>query len=477
MMLAAARSSILPMKFAEPSTIAALATPPGAGGIAIIRLSGPQAHAIIRRLFRPWPEKPAYFHLYLGYIYPSETADRPLDQVFITLMPEKRSYTREPLAEIHCHGGLYITRKILSLLYGLGAEAAGPGEFTRRAYLNGRIDLAQAEAVAALIAAESEAGLQAATAQLEGSLSERISKLLVVLDGLLAGIENELDLLAEEGDNYHQPDFPERLAELLAGGRKLLAARRRGRLCQAGLKVVLAGRPNVGKSSLLNALLAEDRALVSAVSGTTRDVVSAAFELAGIRIELADTAGLGEPRDELEALGMTRTAAWLEKADLVLLVLDRSCPLKETDRELYLRISQRPHLLLLNKCDLPAAFSPADLGRCLGNEGEVVECSARRDQVEIEALLAALAAFVGKSAPAAENAVLLLAQRHFELLGDFVAALERARELCHGDLFPLDLLAEELHRARRALLEITGQGQEATESLLDAVFSRFCVGK
>jgi tRNA modification GTPase len=464
------------MKSVAQSTIAALSTPPGAGGIAIIRLSGPEAHTIVRRVFHPWPENPEFFHFYLGHIHPPDGPGRLLDQVFLVLMPEGRSYTREPLAEIHCHGGIYVTRKILSLFYELGAEAAAPGEFTRRAFLNGRLDLAQAEAVAGLIAAESEAGLRAAAAQLKGSLSQRIEELLSRLDRLLAGVESELDLLAEEGENYQQPELPARLAELRDSGRQLCAARKQGRFCQSGLKVVLAGRPNVGKSSLLNALLAEDRALVSSVSGTTRDVVSAALELAGIRIELADTAGLDEPRDELEALGMARTNEWLEKADLILLLLDRSRPLSKNDIELYEKISSRPHLLLLNKVDLPAAFSSAELSCRLRCSDLPIACVARRGRAEIEDLRQALSDFVAKAVAKSENAAVILNQRHYERLAAFVAALERALALSENRI-QLDLLAEELQQARQALLEILGREQAAVETLLDVVFEQFCIGK
>jgi tRNA modification GTPase len=238
----------------------------------------------------------------------------------------------------------------------------------------------------------------------------------------------------------------------------------------------LAGRPNVGKSSLLNALLAEDRALVSSVSGTTRDVVSAALELAGIRIELADTAGLDEPRDELEALGMARTNEWLAKADLILLLLDRSRPLSKNDIELYEKISSRPHLLLLNKVDLPAAFSGAELSCRLRCSDLPITCVARRGRAEIEDLRQALSDFVAKAAAKSENAAVILNQRHYERLAAFVAALERALVLSENRI-QLDLLAEELQQARQALLEILGREQAAVETLLDVVFEQFCIGK
>ncbi len=458
------------------STIAAISTPPGAGGIAILRLSGERAHSIVSRIFRPWPHNPQYFHLYLGYIH-DPVSDCRLDQVLMALMPEKGSYTGEAVAEIHCHGGTYLARKILDLLFSLGAEPAAPGEFTRRAYLNGRLDLAQAEAVAGLIAAESEAGLNAAAAQLAGGLSRRVEDLLAELEDILAGIEVEIDLLAEEGDNYRHENLAGRLAGLLRRGEELASGYERGRLSREGLRVVLAGRPNVGKSSLLNALLAEDRALVSQVAGTTRDVISASIEVAGVKIELADTAGLDEPRDELEALGMARTRSWLERADLVILVLDHSRPLSDADYELYQQIKEKPHLLVLNKQDLPGRCTAAEISRRLASRAPVLRCVADREGSDIRELVAALSDFVTARHPAESSGIVISSRRHYDLLCAFVAALRRAREL---SLVPepfLDLLAEELHQARKALLAIVGRDSEAVESLLDTVFAGFCVGK
>ena len=458
------------------STIAAISTPPGAGGIAILRLSGDQAHGIVSKIFRPWPRDPQYFHLYLGYIH-DPVSDRRLDQVLMTLMPEKRSYTGEAVAEIHCHGGAYLARKILDLLFSLGAEPAAAGEFTRRAYLNGRLDLAQAEAVAGLIAAESEAGLNAAAAQLAGGLSQRVETLLTDLEEILARIEVEIDLLAEEGDNYRHENLAERLSGLVRQGEELASSYERGLFLREGLKVVLAGRPNVGKSSLLNALLAEDRALVSQISGTTRDVVSASIEIAGVKVELADTAGLDEPRDELEALGMARTRSWLERADLVVLVLDHSRPLSDTDCELYRQLKERPHLLVLNKQDLPGRCTAAEIHDRFASREPVLGCVADRDGSDIRELVAALTDFVRKRQPAESSGTVVSSRRHYDLLCAFAAALRRARELSRAPEPLLDLLAEELHQARKALLAIVGRDSEAVESLLDTVFAGFCVGK
>ncbi len=441
-----------------------------------MRLSGPQAHLIIEQVFQPWPARPDYFHLYLGYIC-DPLSKLKLDQVLVTLMPSGRSYTGEAMAEIHCHGGPYNSKKILTLLFALGAEAASPGEFTKRAYLNGRLDLTQAEAVACLIAAESESGLAAATAQLAGGLADFINQMLTSINQLLATVEVEIDLLAEEGLNYTRPHLVTPLSRLKNECRNLLDSYRRGRILQNGIKVVLAGRPNVGKSSLLNALLAEDRVLVSPISGTTRDVVSAPLEIAGIKVELSDTAGLDQPQAELEVLGMARTQRWLEQAGLILLVFDQSRALHDFDDELYNKVHSKPHLILLNKADLKPVFSEAQLRQRFSYEGPLLRCIGARDQVDISEVIAGLTNFLKADSELLSDNLFLTQQRHFDLFSKVYEDISRALALVLESDPLLDMLAEELHQARFHLLELTGQEQEASEGLLDIVFSQFCVGK
>ncbi len=468
----------------ENNTIAAISTPSGAGGIAIIRLSGAAAHIIVRQVFRGLPDEAVFFHLYLGYIFTPENR-QDIDQVLLTLMPAGRSYTGEKMAEIHCHGGLYNSKKILSLLFNLGAEAAPPGEFTKRAYLNGRLDLTQAEAVAALINAESEAGLVAATAQLAGGLADFVNVMLLTVNQILAAVEVEIDLLVEEGLNYSQPDLFLPLQKLEENCRILLNSYQRGRITQSGIKVVLTGRPNVGKSSIMNALLAEDRALVSAVSGTTRDVVSASLEIDGIKVELSDTAGLDEklvgdsPEAELEALGRARTEQWLKQAALVLLVLDQSRELTDFEVELYQKISQKPHLILLNKQDREPQFTLTELRRRFSYEGPVLGCIGAKDNLKIDNVVAGITDFIKSQTVigVGDTAVMISQQRHYDLLTAVRIGLNRTLELLESGVPPLDMLAEELHQIRFLLLEITGAEARDVEGLLDLVFSQFCVGK
>jgi len=468
----------------ENNTIAAISTPPGAGGIAIIRLSGTSAHTIVRQIFHSLPAEPDFFHLYLGYIFSPENR-QDIDQVLLTLMPAGHSYTGEKMAEIHCHGGLYNSKKILSLLFKLGAEAAPPGEFTKRAYLNGRLDLTQAEAVAALINAESEAGLVAATAQLAGGLADFVNTMLLTVNQMLAAVEVEIDLLAEEGLNYSQPDLYLPLQKLEENCRNLLNSYQRGRITRNGIKVVLVGRPNVGKSSIMNALLAEERALVSAVSGTTRDVVSASLEIDGIKVELSDTAGLDDklhadnPQAELEALGRARTEQWLKQAALILLVLDQSHELTDFEVELYQKIRQKPHLILLNKQDRESVFTLTELQRRFSYEGPVLGCIGAKDNLKINNVVAGIADFIKSQTVTGggETAVMISQQRHYDLLTSVSHSLNQVLELVKSGASPLDMLAEELHQIRFFLLEITGAEARDVEGLLDLVFSQFCVGK
>ncbi|MCK5681064.1 50S ribosome-binding GTPase, partial [bacterium] len=290
--------------------------------------------------------------------------------------------------------------------------------------------------------------------------------------------------LAEEGLNYSHSGLVAPLSKLEKACRELLHSYQRGRILRSGIKVVLAGRPNVGKSSLMNALLAEDRALVSAISGTTRDVISASLEIGGIKVELSDTAGLDDslqadnPQAELEALGMARTEKWLAQAALVLLVLDQSQELADFDDKLYQKIKDRPHLLLLNKQDKEPAFSISELSRRFSYTGSVLGCVGAKGQVEIAEVVAGIGGFIkSQTATSSDTAVMISQQRHYDLLSDVGAGLNQALELLKTGVPPLDMLAEELHQIRFSLLEITGAESRDADGLLDIVFSQFCVGK
>jgi tRNA modification GTPase len=464
------------MNHSDPAdTIAAISTPLGEGGIGIVRLSGPEALPIARRLFRPRKKRRRWqaHRLYLGHIV--DPGQGVVDEVLLTFMPAPHTYTREDVVEINCHSGYGVLSRILELALARGARLARPGEFTLRAYLSGRIDLTQAEAVLELIRARTAAGLKVAAGHLAGGLGRRLREIREGLLDLLAQVEAALDFPEEAAEVA-----PEGMAEALEAQTQALAALaasyREGRLLQEGLRVVIAGRPNVGKSSLLNRLLRQDRAIVTEIPGTTRDVIEEAVTLGGVAVRLSDTAGLRPARDRLEALGVERTRDRLSQADLVLYLVDGSLPLDPADREALAELADRSGLAVINKLDLPQALPEADLKAA--TPFPVVKISALTG-FGIEDLKQAIAdaALGGGLHPAGE---MVTQGRHHRHLLDCLGCLERARDLLKpvppGPAAPpWELEALELQGAIRELGEITGE--EVGDDVLDRIFSRFCLGK
>ena len=443
-------------------TIAAVSTPVGEGGISILRLSGSRSHAILKTLFSPLPDFFTPFHLYLGMIHDPESGE-PLDQVLVVRMEAGRSYTREEMVEIHCHGGRLITGKILQLLLDQGARLAEPGEFTRRAFLHGRIDLVQAESIAALIAAGNEQAMQVAIRQLAGGLSEELIILEQRLSRQLAALEVELDRLEEE------------LAALQKKVKQLVSSYEEGRMLVAGLRVVLVGRPNVGKSSLLNAMLGRDRSIVTEIPGTTRDVVSERLALGGMTVEIADTAGICQSGDMVEQLGMAQTNKWLQRADIAIMVMDNTKMPGDEDRRIFQRLASQRHVVVVNKQDLPAAFTAEWLQQFLGSSISLVYTSARKGQADISALQAKLREIIERDFQSLAGEQIICQARHKILLEKVQRSLERALQLLSVPVPFLDMVAEELRQARRFLREISGRQWDG--DLLDTIFANFCVGK
>ncbi|HIT69052.1 MAG TPA: tRNA uridine-5-carboxymethylaminomethyl(34) synthesis GTPase MnmE [Candidatus Aphodomonas merdavium] len=440
-------------------TIAAVATPPGTGGVAIVRVSGPEAEAVLNRSFRrgggasgPWESH----RLSFGKILRGQEI---VDEGMAVLMRAPKSYTREDVAELYCHGGTAVTRMVLEAVLLAGARPAAPGEFTRRAFENGRIDLAQAEAVMRLVGAQGEAQARAARRQLEGAVSHGIVEVRQKLTEMLSQI-------AACTDFPDEIDEAPAAANLIAQGRALCAQLRaacdpsRARVLETGLDVVLVGRPNVGKSSLLNALLGEERAIVTADAGTTRDAVRGTLEIAGVRVNLTDTAGIRQTGSEAERIGVQRAKEAAERADLVLAVLDASRPLEADDEEILRQARQVRCVVVLNKCDLPRAQGMPQGMAVSARTGEGTD---------------ALRALLEETARSAQSGSALLTQaRHIDAaqraagaLEEMVAAIEKG--------VPLDFAAVDATAALRALGEITGE--DAEQSVIDAVFAHFCVGK
>jgi tRNA modification GTPase len=452
--------------FSTSDTIVAIATPPGHGGIGVVRLSGPDAHAIGLRLIavdRPLEPRRATFTSVLGPTTADGAGRAELDHVVATYFPAPRSYTGDDVVELSAHGSPVVLRAIVASAIEGGARLAEPGEFTLRAFLNGRIDLPQAEAVADLIAAATPLQARAAFDQLEGTLTQHIGEIDRSLFDLAARLEASIDF-PDEG--YHfltAAAVATELDALIARMSALLAGARRGRLIRDGLQVAIVGAPNVGKSSLFNALAGAARAIVTDVPGTTRDLVTEAVDIGGLRVTLVDTAGLHDTADVVESEGVARAERAQEVADLVLFVLDRSLPLPGDVDPDDLPLNHKV-LYIANKADLPGAWSGRD----------VVEVSALTGE-GLDALRARMAAALDvdplDDPPAMTNV------RHIALVQRADEALRRARDAarCAGASLSEEFVLADLQDARAALEEISGR--RAPEDLLAHIFSRFCIGK
>ena len=449
----------------DDDTIAAVATAPGAGGIGVVRVSGPGAAQIAHMLLGRAP-RPRHAH----YARFTEADGALLDRGLLLWFPAPRSYTGEDVLELHAHGGPVLLDLLLRRVYALGARPARPGEFTQRAFLNGKLDLAQAEAVADVITAGSESALRAAQRALSGAFSARVRELQTLLTGARVQIEAALDFPEEELELLADPALAAALTGLVAALDAVLAEARRGVRLARGLEVVLVGAPNVGKSSLLNALAGTERAIVTALPGTTRDVLCVELALDGVRLQVADTAGLRTTHDLVEREGVRRALAALAQADLALLVTRAD----DWQRDLALLRQQAgasPELLVVvNKIDLdqlPAARSvEPDMPPRIALSAQT---GAGLDLLRAE--LRARAGGVGADSAFSAR------ERHLDALqraaAEIAAAREETARAGHGGM--AELAAEALRRAQGALDELTGQ--HSSDDLLGAIFSSFCIGK
>ena len=452
-------------------TIAAIATPLGEGGLAVIRISGANALAVADRSFVPQgraavkPSAAATHTLHYGHVV---QRGRVVDEVMAAVMRAPRTFTREDVVELSCHGGMLAAKSVLDTVLENGARLAEPGEFTKRAFLNGRIDLAQAEAVADLIHARTDLALAAANEQLAGKLSQRINQLRDELLQTLAHVEAHLDFPDED----ISPDTRETLLGRLDRAQRfmeeLLQTADEGQLLRRGIRAAIIGRPNVGKSSLLNQLLGRDRAIVSAIAGTTRDTIEETANIRGIPVIFIDTAGLRESGDQLEIEGMRRSRLALARAELILHVLDHSEPLTRED-ELYLAdFAAKKRLIVCNKADLPGRLVlPPDV------TGSVVEVSCATGY-GLEALKDTIKQLVWAGEIRAEMLEVMINSRHQGALRRAHEANGRTLAALRGNL-TLELGAMDLRIAVNAVGEVVGK--TSTEDLLDSIFSQFCIGK
>jgi tRNA modification GTPase len=452
-------------------TIAAIATPLGEGGLAVIRISGPDTLAVADRVFRPAGKKspapsaaPTHTILY-GRIFRREVL---VDEVLLSVLRGPRTFTREDTVEISCHGGLLPAKLVLDTVLENGARLADPGEFTRRAFLNGRLDLAQAEAVADLIHSRTALALAAANEQLAGKLSQRINELRDELMRTLAHVEAHIDFPDEDIAPETRLQLIQRLEKGAAFLEELLRTANEGQILRRGIRAAIIGRPNAGKSSLLNRLLGHDRAIVSPVPGTTRDTIEETADIRGLPVVFIDTAGLRDSQDAIEVEGIRRSRASLAQAELILHVLDASEPLTAEDEAYLKEFAGKPRILVRNKTDLPSQCSQVREDSlwavdvcCLSGQG-------------IEPLKDAIKGMVWAGRTEAGMLQVMINSRHQEALGRARTATRETIAALRAEA-TLELVALDLRIAVGAVGEIVGK--TTTDDLLDSIFSQFCLGK
>jgi tRNA modification GTPase len=452
-------------------TIAAIATAivPQQGSVGIVRLSGLEAVAIARRLFHAPGDQGWETHRILyGYVLHPVTR-QPVDEALLLLMLAPRSYTREDVVEFHCHGGIIAVQQVLQLCLEQGARLAQPGEFTLRAFLNGRLDLTQAESIADLVGARSPQAAQTALAGLQGKLAQPIRHLRTACLDILAEVEARIDF-EEDLPPLDEASIEQQLGQVVTTVTQILATADQGELLRTGLKVAIVGRPNVGKSSLLNAWSRSDRAIVTDLPGTTRDVVESNLVVGGIPIQVLDTAGIRETSDQVEQIGVARSRAAAQSADLVLFTLDAQAGWTEADQAIYDPVSDRPLIIVINKIDLLAPDAPVSLPHL---PHPTVSTAAALNQ-GIEVLEQAILKIVQTDRIQAANLDLAINQRQAAALTRAQVALQQV-QMTIADQLPLDFWTIDLRIAIQALGEIVGE--DVTESVLDRIFSRFCIGK
>ncbi len=454
-------------------TIAAIATALGEGSIAVVRVSGPEAINSVAKLFRSKLDlREATSHtVQYGWIIDPQS-DRRIDEVLVTVMKGPRSFTAEDVVEISTHGGIVAVKSVLELVLRHGVRLAEPGEFTKRAFLNGRIDLAQAEAVIDLIRSKSDRAFQVARRQAEGAVSKKIFPLRQQLIELIAHVEVNID--------YPEHDVEDVTAELIRSNcrqvreevNELLQRSNEGKILREGIVTAIVGRPNAGKSSLLNALARENKAIVTDIPGTTRDIVEESVSLSGIPLRLLDTAGIRETEDVVEQIGVERSHGALNDADLILLVLNRHEELHEDERKLLQQLKDRSTIIVVNKIDLPERLDTAEIERDYPSE-RIVYLSAKEGQ-GIEQLERAVTGMFFSGAVESGDITYVSNTRHITLLHQTRQSLEDAIQATFEGV-PIDLIQIDITASWESLGQILGDA--AGDSLLDQIFSQFCLGK
>jgi len=454
-------------------TIAAISTPIGEGGIGIVRIGGKDALDIAGRIFKAKDgRKPSEFKAYTThYGWVVEAKDgKIIDEVILTVMRAPRSYTKEDIVEINCHGGIVALRAVLELVLENGCRLAEPGEFTKRAFLNGRIDLAQAEAVLDIIRAKTDSALKIGTEQLKGALSKEINNLRQSLVSILAVLEANIDFPEEEIGAADLGKIRWDIARINDQLMNLLEQAKHGRILREGIHVVICGRPNVGKSSLLNALLKQERSIVTAVAGTTRDAIEEIIDINGIPVRIVDTAGIIEPRDLVEKKAVERSKEYIRLADLIIFIFDGNRKLKQEDRVLIRKLAKKKAIAVINKIDLRQQIEKTEL---LKRFDRVVNISAKKAK-NINLLEEEISDFVFKGKITASETALIANRRHIECVRQAQKLIEEALNSLDNRL-SLEFIAQGIKDAVGNLDGVLGKN--FPEDLLDKIFSDFCIGK
>lgn len=452
-------------------TIAAISTPRGEGGIGIVRISGNNALDILEKIFKPKSGKAIKglrnYSINYGHIFDGKTL---VDEVLVSIMKAPNTYTREDIVEINCHGGFVITEKVLEVVLKNGARIAEFGEFTRRAFLNGRIDLTQAEAVIDLIHGKTEKSVSLSLNQLRGDLKEQIEHLKKLVLDVAAHINVVLDYPEEGIDDPLPEHLVENLQEVLDTTDRLIRSYDKGKMIKEGIKTAIVGKPNVGKSSILNSVLKEERAIVTHVAGTTRDVIEEVVNLKGIPLVLVDTAGIRKTDDLVENIGVEKSKKLIESADLILFVVDGSRPLDEEDMKIHEAIKAEKVIGILNKIDIKEDIDLSPLTKI----SKWLEISAIKNQGIDEMEEEIYRHIIDENIEDSSQKITITNVRHKSALEKTKQSIENIFETIESGL-PMDLMAVDIKGALDSLSEVTGE--ISSEDLLDHIFSNFCVGK
>ncbi len=463
------------MSLLNEDTIAAIATPFGTAGIGKIRISGPEALEIAARVFQGNKKKnlkevKTYTANYGSVIDPIEK--KKADEVICIVMKKPHSFTGEDVVEFDCHGGMVPLQRVLEVILQNGARLAEPGEFSKRAFLNGRIDLAQAESIIEVINSKTNKGLDLALNHLSGKLSNRIKEIKDLIIILLAHLEAAIDFPEDEIEGFNSLETGKRLKVVKEGIKALLETSNQGKIYQEGIKTIIIGKPNVGKSSLLNVMLEENRAIVTDIPGTTRDIIEEYINIAGIPLKIIDTAGIRETEDYVEKIGVEKTRESLKKADLVIMMLDISQGVNETDLQIYQLVKEKPVIIVINKIDLNPTINEKRIKNIFDSH-TLLKISIKEEK-GLKELKKAIIDEVLHEEIKGDDEIFITRTRHKNALERALKAIERVIDTYNQGL-PYDFFTIDLKECLVALGEITGE--TLSEDIIDRIFAEFCIGK